>query len=570
MIFVELDKVYPSAEKLVAVKAASRVAAKDNTLYDFSEYACNFSKDFMGWANLATDPPVALSEIQELANKFIDAGFESAVLLGQGGSTQAAMTLTKYCKDESTGLKFRTLDSDSPVRFREMLAAIDPAKTVVIVSSKSGGTLEMRSYLAAVRAAFLESMTEEEFKTQHLVAISDPGSALTEEATSEGWAGYLPGEATVGGRFSALSVFGLFPAALVGIDLEDLMAHAAEAERVCSQDSLDNPALQLAAFLYDNYAVGRNKFSYLTAKRGRVLGLWIEQLIAESTGKDGKGILPQIEVDSLLLAKDRGDRAVVVYRTKADTWDEAENFEQGLACVDPAIPRATMRVGEVEELAEHFMVWEYATAMCGYLMEVSPFDQPDVASTKAKVLEILDEGLPEPSFADDLVAAGVNRGAVEVTLSDCCEDAKTLREALKALFASVKPGDYFATNAFLPFTGEGRPDALADIRRVIGEKLGVMSCLEIGPRYLHSTGQLQKAGPAIGVYLVVSAGELNDIPIEGEKAPSLGLLAKAQAAGDAATLVERGRRCLHLHLSDNSGTTLRVLAILIDEVLDEL
>ena len=198
----------------------------------------------------------------------------------------------------------------------------------------------------------------------------------------------LPGEPSVGGRFSALSVFGLLPAALVGIDLEELLEHAVEAEQRCSEDAIDNPAIGLAAFLYDNYLQGRNKFSFLTPKRGRVLGLWIEQLVAESLGKDGQGILPNIEIDSLLLTNDPGDRSVIMYQTKTDLWDERKNFEMSLSYIDPTIPRANFKIDSVEELAEHFVMWEYAVAMCGYLMRVCPFDQPDVASAKAVVLDI--------------------------------------------------------------------------------------------------------------------------------------------------------------------------------------
>ena len=235
------------------------------------------------------------------------------------------MTITKYHKPDSSLVQFRTLDSDSPVRVRGILSEIDPRTTLFIVSSKSGGTIEPRLALRAVRDALAGQITNEEL-VQHLVAITDPGSKLEQQAREEGWAAVFSGEPTVGGRFSALSVFGLLPAALVGINLEEFMAHALEAECACSEDAIDNPAIGLAAFLYDNYLQGRNKFSFLTQKRGRVLGLWIEQLVAESVGKNGQGILPNIEIDTLLLKKDPGDRSVIMYQTKNDLWDERHNF----------------------------------------------------------------------------------------------------------------------------------------------------------------------------------------------------------------------------------------------------
>lgn len=562
------EKSYPSVQTLVEDKAASRVHAKDATLYSFSEEAEECSANFMGWTDLASNPPCPLADITALAKYFIDQGYERAVLIGQGGSTQAAMTMTKYFKDEATGMRFRVLDSDSPVRLRGILADADPRTTLVIVSSKSGGTLEMNSMLASVSEAFCVVLDPDELPL-HLVAITDPGSPLAQRAQDEGWAGLLLGESTVGGRFSALSVFGLFPAALVGIDLEKLIDSAAEMERACSQDEPDNPALTLAAFMYDNWLAGRDKIAFLTQKSGRVLGLWVEQLVAESTGKQGLGILPQLEMDPLFLRRDTGDRMVVSYRSRAYVWDDIKEFQMGLACVSEDIPRQDYEIDSVYDLAKHFVMWEYATAMCGYLMQVSPFDQPDVASAKAKVLEMLEGTLPEPNFVEDMVV-GANVGKVEAYLSACCEDASDIRSALRALLESFKPGDYFAINAFVPFTGEGRREALEAIRRDVAASRMIAACLEIGPRYLHSTGQLQKGGPNTGVYLIISADELKDIAIPGGKAPTLGTLAKTQAAGDMAILSERGRRCLHLHLPDNSGVTLRCLSNIVAQVLAEI
>ena len=372
----------------------------------------------------------------------------------------------------------------------------------------------------------------------------------------------------VGGRFSALSVFGLVPAALVGIDLESFLARAKEAEAVCSEDAVDNPAIALASFLFDNYTSGRDKFCFLTQKRGRVLGLWIEQLVAESLGKNGLGILPNIEVDTLLLTQDPKDRCVITYQTKNTLWDERKNFDMSLAYLDDAIPRMSFRIENVIELAEHFVMWEYATAMCGYLMKVCPFDQPDVASTKAAALKILAEGQPEPDFVEDFIG-NVHMGEAEATMAPCVR-ADNLMDALRNLLESIKPGDYFAIDAFLPFDGEGRREALETIRHGVAEKMGVPSCLEIGPRYLHSTGQLQKGGPNNGVFLLISADELKDIPLTHVEPASLGALAKAQAAADLSILIDRGRRCMHLHLPDNTGVTLRALGDAVNRVLFEI
>lgn len=570
MLTSDMEKLYPSAKTLVKECVASRVLAKDASLYDFSDGARETAENFMGWVDLGMRPQCDLAKVQRFADDVVASGIKTVVLIGQGGSTQAPMTITKYNKSDTVRanrVSFKTLDSDSPVRMRELLADCDPATTLVIVSSKSGGTIEPRLLSSALRDA-LEAQAPEINFANHLVAITDPGSQLERQAHEGGWLAVFNGEPTVGGRFSALSIFGLLPAALAGIDLEQFIAHAKDAEERCSEDSIDNPAINLAAFLYDNYLKGRNKFSFLTPKRGRVLGLWIEQLVAESLGKEGQGILPNIEVDSLLLARDAGDRSVIMYQTKTDLWDERKNFEMSLAYIDPAIPRLNFKIDSALELAEHFVMWEYAIAMCGYLMRVCPFDQPDVASAKAEVLKILAEGQPEPDFVQDFIG-DVHMGEVEVRLAPCFKDCTDVRAVLRALLGSIQPGDFFALNAFLPFTGEGRREALEDIRHGVGESRHVASCLEVGPRYLHSTGQLQKGGPNCGVFLILSADELKDIPLKRE-AESLGALAKAQASGDLLTLASRGRRCVHLHLPDNSGVTLRALAAVIREILAEL
>ncbi len=431
MLTADIEKTYPAAKTLVKARAASRIHAKDATLYEFSDEARACAAGYMGWTDLATDPKCDLEAVRAFADEAVEAGIDTILLIGQGGSTQAPMTITKYNKHDSNRVKFRTLDSDSPVRVREMLTMCDPRRTLVVISSKSGGTIEPRMLLEAVRASFERELGHH--VVRHLVAITDPGSDLEAQARAEGWRAVFPGEPTVGGRFSALSVFGLVPAALAGIDLEAFMAHARQAEEACSEDAIDNPAIGLAAFLYDNYCRGRNKFSFLTPKRGRVLGLWIEQLVAESLGKEGQGVLPNIEIDPLLLTEDPGDRTVIMYQTQTDLWDERRNFEMSLAYIDPAIPRLSYRIDTVEELAEHFVMWEYAIAMCGYLMGVCPFDQPDVAAAKAEVLGILENGEPAPAF-DEVFTERVDMGRAEVSLAPMFEGCEDLHEALYALF----------------------------------------------------------------------------------------------------------------------------------------
>lgn len=561
MIDFAIQGIYPpSLQVLVDGKVASRIKGKDSSLYAFSDEAEQCAREYMGWATLASEPPCPIEEIQQFASEQLESGLTSVVLIGQGGSTQAPMTLTKYNKPDSTRVTFKTLDSVSPVRVRAILSECDFRTTLVIQSSKSGGTIEPTLVMKAVRQILAETLDEDEV-VKHLIAITDPGSDLEKRALEEGWLRVFSGEPTVGGRYSALSVFGLVPAALVGMDVAALIESAAEAEKVCSDDSIDNPAANLAAFLFDNCQKGRDKFSFYTPKRGRVLGLWIEQLVAESLGKSGKGILPNIEVDSLVLSKDPGDRTVITYDTKTDLWDDRQNFSHALEFLDPAIPRMNFKVFNVGDLAAHFVMWEYAIAMVGHLMQICPFDQPDVAAAKKEVLRILAEGPRDPEFVVKGIA-DVPIGDVEVHISEAVRASmgeETLESALRALFSSIAPGDYFSLNAFLPFTGEGRREAIEEMRHVIADRYTVPSCLEIGPRYLHSTGQLHKGGPNLGVFLILSAEEPRDIAIDDERASSLGELAKAQAMGDFSILSSRGRRCVHIHLPDNSAVSIRAL-----------
>lgn len=542
----------PSARLLVQCSAPSRLAAHDGSLFDFSPEVAEFASSFLGWTTLASNPPFDPAQIDSFAREVRGEGLDTVVLIGQGGSTQASMTITRLNALSNDEVMFRTMDSLSPVYVHRILSQSDPAHTLYLVSSKSGGTLEPTLLARLAWQDVCERIGADKAPTR-FVAITDPGSALEKMALEQNWRRIFPGQPDVGGRYSALSVFGLVPAALVGIDIAAMLADATLEERRCSTDSLDNPAVRLASFLYENLKDGRDKFSLVTPQPGRVFGLWVEQLIAESLGKQGTGILPNIEVDPGLLCEPHDDRSIITYNIHPD-----EESRRQFSYVDPSIPRLTLELQQVNEIARDFVIWEYAVAMVGLLMKINPFDQPDVASTKRAVHKILFEGEPvkepvrfecdiEATFTPELLAHA--DGSVP----------QTLDEALELLLSSLAFGDYFSINAFLPFTGEGRRMPLEQMRHAAADRFGVPSCLEIGPRYLHSTGQFQKGGPNEGVFLLLSANEPNDIAVPGESF-TLGILERAQAEGDMHVLAERNRRALHLHLRDNNGETLTELA----------
>ncbi len=561
-------RTYPSVDVLVSEKVASRTHAKDASLFDFSDVAYAGARDYMGWTDLATQPPCSLAEIQAFADETIAEGISQVILIAEGGSVQAPMTMAQYHVPEGNRVSFFALDLVSPANLRYVLSQVDFVHTLIIVSSKSGGTIEPNTLKVAVWDEFAKHMPAQEIP-RHFVAITDAGSSLEHMALEQGWRKIFFGEPTVGGRFSALSVFGLVPAALIGLDLEELVAQAARVERACAEDAPQNPAIQLAAFLFDNQQEGRAKFSLVTPPRAAGLCLWVEQLVAESTGKDGKGELPNTEPDVALLAEDDGQRCVITYVDAQDESAEAKQYVESLGSIDARYPRVDALVDGTIDLVSHFVIWEYATAFCGWLMRVCPFDQPDVASAKAAVLDIL--AADAPAFdIDEQVAELALRARVASTLGAKSDAAGAKADgvvaALRALFASYGAGDYVAIDAFLP-TYEGRLEALEGIRHDIAETLGAVTCLEIGPRYLHSIGQLQKGGPNNGVFLILSCEDEPDIAVEGMKAPSLGALAQAQAAGDFTVLSDRGRRVVELRLPNHSPETLVALGAIVREAL---
>jgi glucose-6-phosphate isomerase len=578
----------PYTKRLIDDKVFSRIGQRDASLYSFDIETAEFATRFFGWTQLASYPPVDPGQIASFAAQVRSEKLQSVVLIGQGGSTQASMTITRL-NEQNSRVSFKTMDSVSPVYVNKILDACDPAHTLYVVSSKSGTTVET-TLLSRVVWDYVTNRLGAR-TPRRFVAITDPDSELAQRAQRQNWRAVFEGSVDVGGRFSALSVFGLLNAALVGIDIIELLEQASAFEETCCQDSTDNPALQLASFLYSNYENGRRIFSLVSPQPGRCFGLWVEQLVAESLGKSGQGILPNIEIDASMLAVPRDDRCAITYAIRPDA-----SFESDISRIDPSIPTMRFHIPQVLDIASHFIMWEYAIAAVARLMEVNPFDQPDVQLTKDKVKTLLfdedepigitkgcvqvptghEKGAPThvddsaQSFFDDLRPDTLSERSVQVDgmVRDCVLEAEltpacapepatiqTLDDALEALFSTLKPGDYFSLNAFLPFYSEPRRVPLEEIRHCVAAHLGVASCLEIGPRYLHSTGQLHKGGSNNGVFLILSSEEPNDIAIPDEDF-TLGVLAHAQACGDMAALTEKGRRALRLHLVGNDADTL--------------
>ncbi len=559
----------PTAQLLIENEIPSRIAAKDGSVFNFSAEAAACAATRLGWTTLASKPPRDPAEIAIIAQQARGEGLDAVVLIGQGGSAQAPQTVTKLYSLEVTGeVPFKTMDALSPVYVNHILGSSDPARTLYIVSSKSGTTLEP-TVLSHVCWKYVCAHLGAERAGSRFIAITDPNTELEHVARKNHWRAIIHGEPDVGGRYSALSAFGLLPMAAIGIDIERMLEDATPMEKLCASDSPDNPAIWLAAFLYDNLKAGRDKFSLLMPPSKQVFGLWVEQLVAESLGKAGVGILPNVEVDAGILSDSHPDRCAILCNMDSD-----EAFEHARTCVHPDIPVFRLDIPDSTAMTRYFLIWEYAVAFCGWLMQIDPFDQPDVESTKAATRQILyNQGgrfdVPEdvwgkPAYEEfELDSCGyADRVYVSSALLDTLDGENEdidANAALRLLFCSIKDNDYFSLNAFLPFKGVGRRETLEKIRHRAADRLDVCSCLEIGPRYLHSTGQLHKGGPNTGVFLVVSADEPFDITVPHEDF-TLGDVANAEALGDFSALASRGRRAIYIHLKDNDDKFLSSFA----------
>ncbi len=497
---------------LVGEKVASRIAAKDATLW--GPEAEPEASIRLGWTDLHETSRPLLAEIEALSAQLRSEGLDRIVLAGMGGSSLAPEVITR-----TAGVELTVLDTTDPGAVRRALAD-RLERTVIVVSSKSGSTVETDSQRRVFAAAFEAAGID---AAGRIVAVTDPGSGLAELAGSGGYRKVFLADPNVGGRYSALTAFGLVPSGLAGADIAALLDEAAAAADRLAGDLPDNPALRLGAAL----AGGRDKVAIADAGSG-IVGLadWAEQLIAESTGKLGTGILP--------IASGSVDDPEVAHPT-ADVLPAIVG--------EPAQPPAKGVVA-AGELGAQFLLWEYATAVAGKLLGINPFDQPDVESAKKAARGMLD-ATPEPE------APAFTDGVVEVRGSaGLLDGVDSLAGAVDALLGRLAPDGYLAVMAYLDREG---PDAgLADVRVPLERRTERPVTFGWGPRFLHSTGQYHKGGPAQGVYLQVTGAPDQDLEIP-DRPFTFGQLIAAQAAGDAQVLADHDRPVLRLHLTDRTA-----------------
>jgi glucose-6-phosphate isomerase len=517
-------------------QVADRLWAKDGSLWAASGKPPEALAAWLGWLDLPDAMRERVGELQHLARDVRNDGYTRAAVLGMGGSSLAPELFSRVFR-EADGLELRILDSTHPDAVRGFREWAQSARTLFCVSSKSGSTIEPNAFHAAM-SAFAPALD--------FVAITDPGSSLAELARAQEFRAIVDGPPEVGGRYSALSVFGLLPAALRGVELEALLERASSMAQACRRPAPDNPGLQLGAAIGEAALAGRDKLTILTSPRLASFADWVEQLIAESTGKDGRGIVPVVGEPIGEPRAYGDDRSFVMISLAGDEDPEWSRFAAELERLGH--PGQHIELADPLDLGAEFVRWEVATAAAGIVLGIDPFDQPNVQESKDATTALLgafrrDGALPAPAplVADEEVAAYADPAALG-------DSPVSVDGALRALLTAARPGDYAAILAYLPKD----PDTEARLQRLratIRDALGLATTLGFGPRFLHSTGQLHKGGPATGLFLQLTAEPSRDLPIPGWE-ETFGILIAAQALGDLQSLQRRGRRVLRLHLKD--------------------
>jgi glucose-6-phosphate isomerase len=535
------DAIATKVADLVEAQFASKLFAQDATLWGpdaESESAIRLS-----WVNLPRASRPLLGEVAALREQLKGEGVDRVVLCGMGGSSLAPEVICA-----TAGVDLVVLDSSQPDMVRAAITELE--RTVVVVSSKSGSTVETDSQRRAFQAAFTEQGID---PTARIVIVTDPGSPLDEESRAGGYR-VINADPNVGGRYSALTAFGLVPSGLAGADIEALLDDAESVSDVLSADDDGNPGLRLGAAMAGTDPL-RDKFVIVDDGAG-IVGFadWAEQLIAESTGKQGTGVLPVV-VGSDADPEVRWPAAdVTVARLVGDSDDDVDLDALG-AGPDGVADGSRSEVAVSGTLGAQLLLWEVATAAAGRLLGINPFDQPDVESAKKAARALLDKGI------GDSEAPAATDGAVEIRSlgGDWLGDASTVADALAALFAQLDPErGYVSVMAYLDRITDA---ALADVRPGLARHTERPTTFGWGPRFLHSTGQFHKGGPATGVYLQITTAPHEDLAIPGREF-TFGDFIASQAAGDAQVLAEHHRPVLQLHLTDHDAGLAQVTAAL--------
>ena len=508
--------------------------------HDASVWTGGDEAQWLGWIPAArgqqVDPDV-LKKIAALAS-----GHPDVVLLGMGGSSLGPEVLGAIFGGETKGPKLHVLDSTDPGQIADVAHAIDPKRTLFIVSSKSGSTMEPE----LMRAYFWDLSGQDGARW---IAVTDPGSHLEAKAKADGYAFIVPGDPAIGGRYSVLSAFGAVPAAAMGMDMHAFYEATAPMVFACGADAppKENPGVKLGAIMGEAALSGRDKLTLLPSKGLEPFGAWLEQLVAESTGKQGHGLVPVDLEPAGAPGVYGGDRLFVHLHLEGD-HDEA--LEAKLkALTDAGQPLVTVHVAKRELVGQEFFRWEMATAVAGAVIGIDPFNQPDVEDAKVATRKLVDAYEKEGSPPAETPVAETADFAIFAR--DAATGSGDAAARLKALLGSLKPGDYVGFLAYL--TRDAAHEAqIAEMRVAVRDATRNATVAGFGPRFLHSTGQAYKGGPKTGVFLTLTRDVEHDLSAPGHKA-SFGAVQLAQAKGDMEVLAERGQRVLRVHLKAGGG-----------------
>ncbi len=514
---------------------------------------------WLGWLGITEEQLAHISALQEIAADIKQAGFKHALLLGMGGSSLCPEVLRMTFGKIEGFPELHVLDSTDPAQIKATEAKVDLSSTICIVSSKSGSTLEPNIYKQYFFERVKEKVGEAEVGNR-FIAVTDPGSKMQEVAERDKFRKIFKGVPSIGGRYSALSNFGMVPAAVMGMDVSKFLNNTAEMVKACGAAVAadNNPGAVLGMLLGVAANLGRDKLTIAASPEIADLGAWLEQLIAESTGKLGKGIIP-VDREPLAKPDTYGNDRVFAYLRLQTTANKSQD-----AAVDAleaaGHPVVRISVDNIYNLGQEFFRWEIATAVAGSILGINAFNQPDVEASKIETKKLTSEyensgKLPDetPFFDGD----GIKLYADEKNTA-ALKGKPRLAEVLKAHLGRLHPGDYFAVLGYITMN-ETHDKALQAIRLAVRDKKKVATVLGFGPRFLHSTGQAYKGGPNSGVFLQITCDDAVDLPVPGQKY-SFGTVKAAQARGDFAVLNERGRRALRVHLGKDVSAGLDTLA----------
>ncbi len=554
-----------SLQEWRATGKVRRLWARDASLWTGSDEG-----NWLGWLGITEDQLAHIGHLTTIAEEVKRGGFQHALLLGMGGSSLCPEVLKMTFGKIHGYPELHILDSTDPAQIRAVERKIDLASTLFIVSSKSGTTLEPNIF----KQYFFQRAQEvigTETVGDRFIAITDPGSKLQQVAESDGFRHIFFGVPSIGGRYSALSDFGMVPAAVMGLDVRRFVDRAEEMVHSCAScvPPEDNPGVVLGTILGVLARNGRDKVTLITSPGIRDLGAWLEQLLAESTGKEGKSLIP-VDREQVGPPEVYGADRVFVY-VRLESAPDAQQDAAVAALEKADYPVVRIAVPELYDLGQEFFRWEMATAVTGAILGINAFNQPDVEASKVATRKLTSEyektGVlpPEiPIFEGNGIALFTDDKNASL-LSRTGGNSRSLVGTLRAHLNRLQAGDYVALLAYIEMN-DAHEAELQKIRHAIRDRKRVATCLGFGPRFLHSTGQAYKGGPNTGVFLQITCDDARDLPVPGQKY-TFGVVKAAQARGDFQVLAERDRRALRVHLGPDVQSGLRTLEAAVREAL---